>query len=396
MIRNGKIICIVLDGIGIGAAPDAKLYGDEGTNTLCNTAEAVGGLYLPNMEKMGLGNIASIKGVAQVKNPMGCFGKMQEVSKGKDSTTGHWEITGLILEKDFPYYPQGFPKLLIEKFCSLTGLKGVLGNKAASGTVIIDELGETHIKTGFPIVYTSADSVFQVAAHEEVIPLQRQYEICTITRTKVMIGDNAVGRVIARPFVGTVGNFKRTANRKDFSLEPFGTTMLDVLFQNQIPTIAVGKIDDLFAGKSLSEKIHTKSNQQGIEETIAWAKKTTKGLVFTNLVDFDQLYGHRQDPKGMKEALEFFDSRLPTIVETLNDDDVLLLTADHGNDPTDDSTDHSREYVPLLAYSPRGKKGSNLGIRKTFADIGKTVVEYFGFEGKEIHGNSFLSSVVYV
>jgi len=392
--RTGKIVCIVLDGVGIGAAPDAKLYNDEGTNTLCNTAEAVGGLSLPNMEKLGLGNIDVIKGVAPTKNAIGCFGKMQEVSKGKDSTTGHWEISGLILEKDFPYYPNGFPKSLVNKFCSLTGFKGVLGNKPASGTVIIDELGEQHLKTGLPIVYTSADSVFQIAAHEEVIPLERQYEVCTIARNQVMVGNDAVGRVIARPFLGTVGNFKRTANRRDFSLEPFGTTMLDILFQNQIPTIAVGKIDDLFAGKGLSEKIHTKSNQQGIEETIAWAKKTTRGLVFTNLVDFDQLFGHRQDAKGMKEALEFFDSQLPKILETLHDNDLLILTADHGNDPTDKSTDHSREFVPLLAYSPKGKSGINLGIRTSFADLGKTVVDYFGFEGKELKGSSFLNSIV--
>jgi phosphopentomutase len=392
--RKGKIVCIVLDGIGIGAAPDANKYNDEETNTLCNTAEAVGRLNLPNMEKLGLGNISPIQGVAQIKNSVGCFGKMQEVSKGKDSTTGHWEMAGLILEKDFPYYPNGFPKSLIDKFCSLTGFNGVLGNKTASGTVIIDELGEQHLKTGLPIVYTSADSVFQIAAHEEIIPLDRQYEICTITRNQVMIEDAAVGRVIARPFLGTVGNFKRTANRRDFSLEPFGTTMLDILFQNNIPTVGVGKIDDLFAGKGLSEKIHTKSNQQGIEETIAWAKRTKKGLVFTNLVDFDQLFGHRQDAKGMKGALEFFDSQLPKILETLHEDDLLILTADHGNDPTDKSTDHSREYVPLLAYSPKGKHGVDIGLRKTFADLGKSVVDYFGFGGNELKGNSFLSSIV--
>ena len=394
MSKRGKIICLVLDGVGIGAAPDAHKYNDEKTNTLCNTAEAAGGLNLPNMEKLGLGNISTINGVVPVKNTNGCFGKMQEVSKGKDSTTGHWEMAGVILEKDFPYYPNGFPKPLIDKFCALTGFNGVLGNKTASGTVIIEELGEQHVKSGLPIVYTSADSVFQIAAHEEVIPLDRQYEICTIARNKVMIGDDAIGRVIARPFLGTIGNFKRTANRRDFSLEPFGTTMLDILFQNKIPTIGVGKIDDLFAGKGLREKIHTKSNRQGIEETIAWAKKTAKGLVFTNLVDFDQLFGHRQDAKGMKEALEFFDAQLPNILETLHDDDLLLLTADHGNDPTDNSTDHSREYVPLLTYSPNGKRGVNLGTRTTFADLGKTVVDYFGFDGKELKGSSFLNSIV--
>lgn len=394
MKKNGKIVCVVLDGVGIGAAPDAHLYHDEEANTLCNTAAAVGGLKLPNLAALGLGNIAKIDGVAPNKNATGNFGVMREVSKGKDSTTGHWEMSGIILEKDFPYYPNGFPKGVVEKFCSLTGYKSVLGNKPASGTVIIDELGAEHERTGFPIVYTSADSVFQIAANENVIPLEQLYELCLITRNQVMIGEHAVGRVIARPFVGSNGNYKRTTNRRDFSLFPPSTTMLDILYENQIPTIGVGKIDDLFAGKSLSEKIHTTSNAEGIEETIAWAKKTPDGFVFTNLVDFDALFGHRQDAKGMKEALEYFDVQLPRILETLSGDDVLLITADHGNDPTDKSTDHSREHVPLLAYSPNGKKNIDLGIRETFADLGKTVVDYFGFEGKELKGTSFLGSIV--
>ncbi len=394
MSSRGKIVCIVLDGVGIGAAPDAHLYHDENSNTLCNTAAAVGRLDLPNMQKLGLGNIASISGVAPVKNADGCFGKMQEVSKGKDSTTGHWEFSGLILEKDFPYYPDGFPKDVVEKFCSLTELKGILGNKAASGTAIIEELGEEHIQSGMPIIYTSADSVFQLAVHEEIIPVEKMYEMCTIARNEVLTGKHAVGRVIARPFNGTPGNFRRTANRRDFSLVPPGTTMLDILMRNNVPTIAIGKIDDLFAGKGLKEKIHTKSNQEGIDQTVAWMGKTKSSFIFANLVDFDQLFGHRQDPKGMKDALEHFDVHLPIIIDAMNEDDILMITADHGNDPTDNSTDHSREYVPLLTYSRKGKKGVDLGTRKTFADLGNTVVDYFGFDTKEIKGSSFLNSIV--
>ena len=394
MKKNGKIICVVLDGVGIGAAPDAHLYHDEAANTLCNTASKMGGLKLPNLALLGLGNIAKIEGVPPSKNPSANFGMMREVSKGKDSTTGHWEMSGIILEKDFPYYPNGFPNEVIENFCKSTGCKGTLGNKAASGTEIIAELGAEQERTGFPIIYTSADSVFQIATNENVISLERLYELCTITRNQVMVGKHAVGRVIARPFIGTNGNYQRTTNRRDFSLFPPSTTMLDILFENRIPTIAVGKIDDLFAGKSLSEKIHTKSNAEGIEETISWSKKTPNGFVFTNLVDFDALYGHRQDPKGMKEALEYFDVHLPRILETLNGDDILFITADHGNDPTDNSTDHSREYVPLLAYAPNGKRNINIGVRSTFADLGKTVVDYFGFDGKELSGTSFLNDFI--
>lgn len=394
MSFRGTIVCIVLDGVGIGAAPDAHLYHDENSNTLCNTAAAAGGLHLPNLQRMGLGNIASIKGVAPAGDATGCYGKMQEVSKGKDSTTGHWEFAGLILEKDFPYYPNGFPADVVEKFCSLTGMTGVLGNKAASGTAIIEELGERHMKSGMPIIYTSADSVFQIAVHEDVVPVQKMYDICTIARNDVLTGQHAVGRVIARPFIGTPGNFTRTANRRDFSLVPPGVTMLDILTRNSIPTIAIGKIDDLFAGKGLKEKIHTKSNQEGIDQTIAWMKRTESGFIFTNLVDFDQLYGHRQDPAGMKSALEHFDAHLPDLIAALRDGDILMITADHGNDPTDSSTDHSREYVPLLTFSRTGKQGINLGTRTTFADLGSTVVDYFGFDTNEIKGSSFLRTIV--
>lgn len=393
MNGRGKIICVILDGVGIGAAPDAADYGDELANTLCNTAAVVGGLNLPHLQRLGLGNIAKIEGVEPTAHAEGCYGAMREVSKGKDSTTGHWEISGIVLEKDFPYYPDGFPVSVIGKFCALTGFDRVLGNKAASGTVIIEELGNEHVASGDPIVYTSADSVFQIAAHEEVIPLERLYDLCMIARNQVMVGQDAVGRVIARPFTGPAGKFTRTTNRRDFSLEPPAATMLDILHSHGIPTVGVGKIDDLFAGKGLKEKIHTNSNTEGIDETIAWAQRTPDGFIFTNLVDFDALYGHRQDAKGMKGALEYFDAQLPRLMETLNGNDILILTADHGNDPTDNSTDHSREYVPLLTYSPGGKKNVDIGIRSSFADLGKTIVEYFGFPENSMKGTSFFNSI---
>lgn len=392
-MQNKKAVCIVLDGVGIGAAPDAHRYNDEGTNTLANTARVMGGLHLPNLSALGLGNIFDIQGVEKAEQPRASFGKMQEVSKGKDSTTGHWEICGIIMEKDFPYYPNGFPESVIEKFKKLTGCKGVLGNKVASGTAIIDELGDEHVRTGFPILYTSADSVFQIAAHEDVIPLERLYEICELSRHQIMVDEHAVGRVIARPFIGTSKNYKRTTNRRDFSLFPPKTTVLDLLFEKNIPTISIGKIDDLFAGKSLNIKIHTKSNAEGIEETIEQAKKNSNGFIFTNLVDFDQSYGHRQDPKGMKEALEYFDAQLPRILETIGENDILFITADHGNDPTDNSTDHSREYVPILAFSRKKKIGENIGTRSSFADLGNTIAEFFEVERSVIDGKSFLSVV---
>lgn len=394
MNGQGKVVCIILDGIGIGAAPDAYLYNDQGTNTLCNTARVTGGLHLPHLSQLGLGNIANIQGVAENKNAEGCFGTMREVSKGKDSTTGHWEISGIIMDKDFPYYPNGFPESVVKKFLEVTGFKGILGNKVASGTAIIEELGDEHVRTGFPIIYTSADSVFQIAAHEEVIPLERLYEISQLARNSVLVNEHAVGRVIARPFVGTSGKYKRTTNRRDFSLIPPKTNVLDLLFKKNIPTISIGKIDDLFAGKSLSEKIHTKSNAEGIEQTITQAQSNTTGFIFTNLVDFDQSFGHRQDPVGMKGALEFFDLQLPRILETIKGNDILFITADHGNDPTDNSTDHSREYVPLVIYSPNGKRNVDIGIRESFADLGKTIAEYFGVDGTKLSGSSFLHSIV--
>jgi len=389
----GKIVFIVLDSIGIGEAPDAAAYGDAGSNTLGNTAKTVGGLDLPNLKKLGLGNIGPIQGVSPVRRPEGCFGKMQEASRGKDSTTGHWEIAGIIITQDFPYYPKGFPKEVIERFISAAKMHGVLGNRPASGTQIIEELGDEHVRTGCPIVYTSGDSVFQIAAHEDVIPLNELYRICRVTRDEVMVGKNAVGRVIARPFIGTSGKYTRTANRRDFSLQAPGTTMLDLLFKNDIPTVSIGKIDDLFSGRGLKEKIHTHSNAEGIEAIVKQSSAMERGFIMTNLVDFDMLFGHRQDAKGLAGAIEYFDKQLPRISETIHENDILMITADHGNDPTDNSTDHTREYVPLLTFSRNGKKGVDLGIRKTFADAGKTVIEYFGVDDPALAGTSFLNLI---
>jgi len=394
-LKPGKVVLIVLDGIGIGALPDARMYGDEGANTLRHTAEAVGVLHLPRMQKLGLGNVVDAPGVHIVDVAEGCFGRMAEQSAGKDSTTGHWELGGLITDKAFPLYPNGFPKELLDSFLTETGCKGYLGNKAASGTEIIQELGDEHVRTGYPIVYTSGDSVFQIAAHEGVITIDRQYEICQATRARVVIGKHCVGRVIARPFIGKSGLYTRTTNRRDFALLPPGKTFLDVLYGAGIETIGVGKIDDLFCGQGLKEKLHTTSNAEGIRVTRDAAARLGSGLVMTNLVDFDMLYGHRQDAKGMAAALEAFDKELPSLLDVLHDGDILILTADHGNDPTDQSTDHSREYVPLLCYVKAGKSNVNLGTRSTFADIAKTVVEYFSVEGGEgISGNSFLPSLV--
>ena len=394
-MKSGKVVLVILDGIGIGALPDARMYGDEGANTLRHTAEAVGVLHLPHLQKLGLGNIVDAPGVQPVEIAEGCFGKMAEQSAGKDSTIGHWELGGLITDKAFPLYPDGFPKGLLDRFLAETGCKGYLGNRPASGTEIIQALGDEHVRTGYPIVYTSGDSVFQIAAHEGVIPLTQQYEICQATRSRVVVGEHAVGRVIARPFIGKSGSYTRTTNRRDFALLPPGKTVLDVLSEEGVETIGVGKIDDLFCGQGLKEKLHTTSNAEGVRFTRDAAARLSRGFVMTNLVDFDMLYGHRQDPKGMAAALAEFDKELPSILNVLHDGDLLILTADHGNDPADKSTDHSREYVPLLCYAKAGKRNVNLGIRSTFADVAKTVSEYFSLGRKSaLAGNSFLSSVV--
>jgi phosphopentomutase len=394
-LKPGKAVFIVLDGVGIGALPDARTYGDEGSNTLGNTARVLSGLRLPNLERFGLGCIAKIQGVAAAHEPQGCYGKMAERSAGKDSTTGHWELGGLITDKAFPLYPKGFPGELLEKFKRLTGCAGYLGNKPASGTEIIKELGSEHVRTGFPIIYTSGDSVFQIAAHEDVIPLKRLYEICEVTRKQILVGEHEAGRVIARPFIGSDGSFVRTTNRRDFALEPAGVTILDLLADEGIETVGVGKIDDLFCGRGLREKIHTTSNNEGLRVTMDAAASLRTGFVMTNLVDFDTLFGHRQDPAGMGKALEEFDAQLPALLDVLNDGDMVILTADHGNDPTDRSTDHSREFVPLLSSVKGGARGVDLGTRSTFADAAMTVADYFSLTRKgELRGNSFLQLMV--
>ncbi len=394
-MKPGKVVFIVLDSVGVGALPDARAYGDEGTNTVGNTARVIGGLNLPNLQRLGLGKIVEAQGVPPVDIAEGCYGRMAERSAGKDSTTGHWELAGVITEKPFPLYPNGFPDDVLQRFLNVSRCKGYLGNKPASGTEILKELGDEHVRTGYPIVYTSGDSVFQIAAHEEIIPLPRLYEICTKTRKEVMTGIHAVGRVIARPFVGPSGSFVRTTNRRDFALDPPGTTLLDLMFEEGVETIGVGKIDDLFCGRGLKQKIHTTSNAEGLRSTIEAAVGLRSGFVMTNLVDFDMLYGHRQDPKGMGAALEEFDRGLPLLLNVLNDGDLLLITADHGNDPTDKSTDHSREYVPLLSFVRGAKRNVDLGTRQTFADAAKTISEYFSLKKSSLlAGNSFLHSMV--
>lgn len=384
-----NFIVIVLDGVGVGELPDAYKYGDDGSNTLKNMARVIGGLKLPNFEKYGLGNIVELPGINKIKNPVASFGKMAELSEGKDSTTGHWELGGIKVRFDFPYYPGGFPKKLIDNFIKLTGVKGVLGNKAASGTEIIKELGDEHVRTGLPIVYTSADSVFQIAAHEEIIPLRRLYEICTIAREKILIGKNSVGRVIARPFIGTAGNYSRTTNRKDFSMDPVSDTILDILHRKEIQTVAIGKINDLFNYRGIKIKEKTISNIEGIEKLIKYSTALSKSFIFANLVDFDVYYGHRNDPHGFAKALVEADNHLPEIIEKLDESDRLIITSDHGNDPTDLSTDHTREYVPLL-YFRKNTIGKDLGIRKTFSDVAQTAADYFKVKNK-LKGKSFLT-----
>jgi phosphopentomutase len=387
-----KAILIVLDGVGIGEAPDAGAYGDAGSNTLCHVGEAVGGLRLPNLARLGLGNIAAIPGVTPSPHPRASFGKMAEASKGKDSTTGHWELAGLITDKEFPTYPQGFPRPLVEQFIAATGCGGILGNKVASGTAIMNELGVEHIRTGFPILYTSADSVFQIAAHEAVIPLPRLYEICERARGQVCGGEHEVSRVIARPFLGAPGAFTRTGNRRDFSVAPRGTTLLDLLGQAGFPVTTIGKVDDLFAGRGIDTRIHTKTNAEGIAEILRQSSVQADGLIFANLVDFDALYGHRNDPQGFARALEEFDAALPHLLEGLAPSDLLIITADHGNDPVTPSTDHSREYVPLLCLRASRPLGTDLGTRSTFADVGKTLADCLGV-ANALAGASFLPSL---
>ncbi|MEL7567819.1 MAG: phosphopentomutase [Dehalobacterium sp.] len=369
-----RVMLIVLDSAGIGALPDAHLYGDECSNTLCNLSRAVGGLKLPNLAQLGLGNIAEILGVAPAPKPLAAYGRMAERSPGKDTTTGHWEMSGIILDRPFPTYPEGFPREIIEQFENEIGTK-VLGNKAASGTEIIKELGEEHLATGYPIVYTSADSVFQIAAHEKIISLEKLYEMCVIARN-LLTGEHAAGRVIARPFEGEPGNFFRTSGRHDYSLLPPQGTMLDLIKEAGQEVIAVGKITDIFAGQGITRAIKTKNNQEGIKSTLSAMEELEQGLIFTNLVDFDMNFGHRNDAKGYAQAMEEFDLNLPQIMTKMRERDLLIITADHGTDPTTSSTDHSREYVPLLIYGQSVQAGISLGTRDTFADLGATIVDY--------------------
>lgn len=369
----------MLDSCGVGELPDAFKYGDQGSNTLSNTAKAVDGLHLPNLQRLGLGNIASISGVEPQKEPLASYGKMAEVSPGKDSTTGHWEMTGVILKTPFPVYPNGFPDELIKGFEKAIGTE-VLGNKPASGTEIIKELGEEHLRTSKPIVYTSADSVFQIAAHEEKIPVPRLYEICQIAR-ELLTGENAVARVIARPFVGKPGSFKRTDRRKDFSLPPPEETILDILQKKGVKVVGIGKIQDLFAGRGITRSIHTVDNQDAMDKLTQTLKEEKEGLIFINLVDFDMVWGHRNDVQGFAKGLEDFDRGLEEVLDLLQTYDVLIITADHGCDPTTPSTDHSREYVPLLVFGEKLKKSVNLGTRISFSDVSATLADIFELQG---------------
>jgi phosphopentomutase len=380
-----RAIILVLDGVGIGEAPDAAQYGDVGSDTLGNLSRKVGGLSLPNLQRLGLGNIAPIEGVAPAAPPEGAWGRMRPASAGKDSTAGHWEIAGLHLERPFPTYPDGFPGEVLEPFIRETG-RSVLGNVAASGTEIIERFGAEHQRTGKWIVYTSADSVFQVAAHEETIPLDELYRACDIARRQ-LVAPHDVSRVIARPFAGTEGAYVRTKNRRDLSIAPPGETLLDALAAAGVHRAGIGKVDDLFAGRSLSAR-HTADNAEGIRLVLEWVEGEQGGLLFANLVDFDTLYGHRGDVAGFERALRQFDDALPSLRAALHEDDLLFITADHGNDPTTGSTDHAREHVPLLACGAQVHPVA-LGTRPTFSDLGATVAEWLnvGFRGR---GTSFL------
>lgn len=372
-----RIFLIVLDSVGIGAMPDADQYGDEGAHTLGHIAQYRNGLHLPHLARLGLGRIEPLQGVPVPDHPLGAYGRMQEASVGKDTLTGHWELMGLKLTVPFRTYTEkGFPQELISRFEELTGRK-VLGNVAASGTAIIQELGEEHEKTGYWIVYTSQDSVFQIAAHEEVIPLDELYRACEIARQLTMDERFMVGRVIARPFRGKAGEYVRTANRRDYALKPFGPTVLNFLKDGGYDVIALGKISDIFAGEGITRSVKTQSNMDGVDKLLAVQQEPFCGLCFLNLVDFDSLYGHRRDPEGYALALEAFDRRLPEIMAGLKKDDLLIITADHGNDPTHHGTDHTREYVPLLCYSPSFRHGTDLGLRETFADVGATIAHNF-------------------
>jgi phosphopentomutase len=385
------VVLVVLDSVGIGGAPDAAEFGDDGSATLPHIAESVGGLSIPNLEKLGLGRIVHIEGVVPVDNPAGAFGSLIEQSAGKDTTTGHWELAGVVLHRPFPVYPDGFPRDVIEKFEASIGTK-TLGNCAASGTEIIAALGKEHLETGKPIVYTSADSVFQIAAHVDVVPLERLYEMCRIARD-ILRGPHEVGRVIARPFTGAPGRFERTPDRHDFSVLPPRPTVLDEISGAGMEVRGVGKISDIFGGRGLTSSRPTRSNDDGITAVVEEIDAISRGLVFANLVDFDSAFGHRNDPQGYAGALEAFDHRLPELLESLRDEDVIIITADHGNDPTTPSTDHSRERVPALCAGEMVASGAEIGERRSFADCGATLADLLAVP-TSTPGTSFASDIV--
>lgn len=386
-----RIFLIVMDSVGIGEAPDAAKFGDQGADTFGHIAERMNGLTMPNMGKLGLSNIREIKGIEKAERPLAVFTKMKEASNGKDTMTGHWEMMGLQIQTPFRVFPEGFPDELIRELKARTG-RGVIGNKPASGTVILDELGEEHMKTGALIVYTSADSVLQIAAHEEIVPLDELYKICKIVRELTLAKEYMVGRVIARPFIGKPGNFTRTANRHDYALKPFGRTVMNQLQDSGFDVIAIGKIADIYDGEGVTQSLRTVSNMDGMDKLIATGDQEFTGLSFVNLVDFDALYGHRRDPLGYGKALEAFDARLPELFAKMKKEDLLMITADHGNDPVHAGTDHTREFVPLLAYSKQFLNGKGIPVRQTFADIGATIAENFKLKSPE-HGTSFLQDL---
>ncbi|MGI8837204.1 MAG: phosphopentomutase [Pyrinomonadaceae bacterium] len=389
MNKFNRVTLIVLDGAGIGAMPDALEWGDAGSDTLGHICESRI-VNLPNLQSWGLGNVRTLHGVPPASEPRGSFGKCALRSNGKDTTTGHWEMAGIILKEAFPTYPDGFPKSILDRFISETGVPGILGNIPASGTEIIKQLGDEHVKTGKPIVYTSADSVFQIAAHEEIVPLDRLYEICEIAR-RILDGQHKVGRIIARPFLGRPGAFYRTENRHDYAVPPPRQNLLPALKDEDLDVVCIGKIASIYDSMGVTEDLTAKNNQQSIDQTIYALNQKTRGLIFSNLVDFDMLYGHRRDTEGYARALEHFDSALPAIEAAMRDDDLMIITADHGNDPTFPGSDHTREYAPLLVYGKSAKRGVDLGTRDSLADIGQTIADYFGLT--LVAGKSFLAEL---
>ncbi len=389
MAPQGRFVILVVDSCGAGALPDAGRYGDAGANTLGNLARRVGGLELPTLQRWGLGNVTAIDGCPRASSPLASWGAMKELSHGKDTTTGHWEMVGVVLEQGFATFPQGFPEPLLQEWLRLSGAKGYLGNRAASGTAILDELGPAHLASGLPIVYTSADSVFQIAAHEEKVPLATLYRWCEAARRVGM--RNGIARVIARPFVGAPGAFVRTYNRRDFSQPPPPGTALDLIQAAGVEVIGVGKIPDIYDGRGITRGVHTEGNADGLKKTEELLGQMEAGLLFVNLVDTDMLYGHRRDPAGYARALREIDGALPAIAARLRPADLLVLTADHGNDPTFPGTDHTRERVPLLVLAPGRLEGAPLGDRASFADLGATAAEYFGVRAPR--GESFLAEV---